>query len=105
VHAACERGFDHGPSLRRLDAPVVDPVGQCDEIAREAVAADMGRLPDPAVVDLLANRVVERPPVLGTAAVVLPVRADEEERMADRRARGLEVESDQVVVPVEVDAA
>ena len=36
---------------------------------------------------------------------MLPVRADEEERMPDRCARGLEVESDQVVVPVEVEAA
>jgi len=105
VDAARERGLDHGPSLRRLDAPVVGPVGQRDEVAREAVAADVGRLPDPPLLDLLTDGFVERPAVLGTAAVVLAVRADEEERMPDRCARVLEVEPDQVVVPVELEAA
>ena len=105
MHAPGERGLDHGPGLRRLDPPVVDPVRERNEIARETVAADVGRLPDPALLDLLANGVPERTPVLGAAAVVLPVRADEEERMPDRRACGLEVEPDQVVVAVELEAA
>jgi len=105
VHAPRERGLDHGPDVGGLDAPVVDPVGQHDEVAREAVAADVRRLPDPALLDLLADGVVEGPPVLGTAAVVLSVRADEEERMPDRLPRGLEVEPDQVVMPVELEAA
>jgi hypothetical protein len=65
----------------------------------------VSRLPGPAVVDLLAHRVVQRPAELGAAAVVLAVRADEEERVVDRAARSREVESDQIVVMLELDGA
>ena len=90
MDAAVERGLEHRPRLRRLDAPVVDALGEDDEVAREAVAADVRRLPGPAVLDLLAHRVVERAAVLGAAAVVLAVRADEEERVIDGRAGSVE---------------
>ena len=105
MHAPLERRLDDGPGLGRLDAAVVDAVGEDDEVAGEAVAADVRGLPDPAVVDLLADGVVERPAELGAAAVVLAVRADEEERMVDRLAGRREVEPDQIVVPLELEAA
>ena len=105
MDAALERGLDHGPGVRRLDAPVVDAVVEDDDVAGETVAADVRRLPHPAVLDLLAHRVVERPAELGAAAVVLAVRADEEERMVDRAAGRREVEPDQIVVTLELDAA
>src|SRR5215207_11622067 len=84
VDATVERGLEHRPRLRRLDPPVVDALREDDEIAGKAVTADVRRLPGPAVLHLLAHRVVERPAVLGAAAVVLPVRADEE-RSEERR--------------------
>ena len=105
VHATLERGLDDGPGLRGLDAAVVDAVGEHNEVAGEAVAADVRRLPGPAVLHLLADGVVERPAELGAAAVVLAVRADEEERMVDRAAGRREVKPDQVVVTLELDAA
>jgi hypothetical protein len=105
VDAPRERGFDHGPNLGEADATVIRPVGERHEVACEAVATDVGRLPDPAVLDLLSNGGVEGTPILCAAAIVLPVRADEKERMPDRRPYGLDVEPDQVVVPVELEPA
>ena len=46
---------EHRPGLRRLDPPVVEALGQDDDVAGEAVAADVRRLPDPVVLDLLAH--------------------------------------------------
>jgi hypothetical protein len=105
VHATRERRLDHEPRLRRLDAPVVGTVRKDDEIACEAIAADVARLPRPARFHLFPYGVVERTAVLGAAAVVLAVRADEEERLLDERAGLLEVETDQIVVALEVDPA
>ena len=57
------------------------------------------------VLHLLAHRVVERPAVFGATTIVLAVRADEEERVIDGRARSVELEADQVVVPLELEPA
>ena len=105
VDATLQRCLDHRPGVSRLDAAVVDAVGERDEVAGEAVAADVSRLPCPPVLDLLADRLVERPAVPGAATVVLPVRADEKEGVLDRRACRFEVEPDQVVVTLELEPA
>jgi hypothetical protein len=105
VHPPIERGLDHRQRLARIHAAVVDAVRQGDEVAREPVAADVGRLPHPLVLDELTHRVVERTAVDGTAAVVLAVRADQEERMLDRRSGARHVELEQVVVAFELDPA
>ena len=77
-----------GPGLRRLDAAVVDALGEDDEVAGEAVAADVRATARPSPSSTCSReRLVERPAVAGAAAVVLAVRADEEERMVDRLAR------------------
>jgi len=98
VDLPLQSALEHWPRLRGADAAVVDAVGKRDEIASEPIAADVGRLPHPLLVDLLAHRVVERPAVLRAAAVVLAVRADEEKRMVDRIAGAREVDLEQVVV-------
>jgi hypothetical protein len=105
VDAAAERRLEHGERVAGLDAAVVDAVRERDEVAREPVAADVRGLPHPLRLDELAHRVVERPPAARAAAVVLAVRADEEERMADGVARRLEVEVEQVLVAVEPQPA
>ncbi|MBA2299003.1 MAG: hypothetical protein H0W14_13325, partial [Actinobacteria bacterium] len=58
---------------------------------------------DPPLVDLLAHDVVKRSSVLRAAAVVLAMRADEEERMVDRLAGSCELELEQVVVAFELE--
>jgi hypothetical protein len=103
VDLARERRLEHAPGAGRLDASVVDAVRESDEIPGEAVAADVSRLPDPAVLDLLADGVVERSPVLRAAAVVLAVRADEQEGMGDGLAGRRKVDREQVVVPLELE--
>src|SRR6266508_5805899 len=64
-------GRDPGPALW-LHLPVVDPVGQADEVAGEAVAAEVGALPE-----VLAERGLERggqpAAALGAAEIVPPV--------------------------------
>jgi hypothetical protein len=105
VHAPLERRLHHRPRLRRLDPAVVDAVRKRDDVTGEAVAADVRRLPDPALFDLLPKRLVERAAPARAAAVVLPVRADEEERVVDRVAGGGEVEPDELVVPLELEPA
>ena len=82
----CEVLVEHRPGRLAVDASVVEALRQADEVAGEAVAADVRALPDPVGLDLVAQRLVERPPVPRAARVVLAVGADEEERMA-RRAR------------------
>ena len=83
---AVEVGVEQRIEIVVVDAPVVEALREDDDVPREAVAADVGRLPDPGGVDLALEGVVERTPVLRTAAVALPVRADDEERMLDRDA-------------------
>jgi hypothetical protein len=104
VDAPSKRGLDHRERVARVDAAVIDAVRQRHEVAGEAIAADVGRLPDPLLVDELAHRVVERTPIDGAAAVVLAMRADQEERVLDGRARIGERQLEQVVVPLELDA-
>ncbi len=73
--------------VARLDAAVERPVREHDDVAGEAVAADVGRLPDLAGRSGRAERVVQRAPVARAAAVALAVRADDEERVRDRLER------------------
>ena len=89
------------PGRLAVDAPVVEPFRQADEVAREPVASDVRDLPDPVGRELVAQRLVERPPVARAARIVLAVRADEEERMFDRRACE-EVEPAEVLVGLEL---
>jgi hypothetical protein len=104
MDAPLERRLDDRPRLCRLDATVVDAVGEHDEVAGEAVAADVRHLPDPFVLDLLAHRVVERTAELGATAVVLAVRADEEQRVLDRISGARELDAEKLVVPLEFEA-
>jgi hypothetical protein len=103
VHPPVEGRLDHRQGLACIHPAVVDAVRQGDEVACEPVAADMGRLPHPFVVDELAHGVVERPAVDGAAAVVLAVRADEEEGVLDRGSGARHVELEQIVVALELD--
>ena len=68
-----------------VDAPVVEALRQADEVAGEAIAADVGHLPGPVGVELVPERLVERAAVARAAGVVLAVRADEEERVSTRQ--------------------
>jgi hypothetical protein len=101
--------LEHGQRVEPGDASVVDALGQADEVAREAVAAHVSRLPDPARVRRLAQTLVERPAVPSAARIALPVRAHDEQRVVERLAgggaleRGLEVELEQVLVGVELE--
>ena len=103
VNPAVERSLDYRPGLRRLDPAVVAAFREHDEVSREAVATDVCRLPDPLIVDLLGHGVVERPAVPGATAVVLAVRADEEEWVLDPRACAVEIHADQVIVPLQLE--
>jgi hypothetical protein len=80
-------------------------VRKAHEIAGEAVAPDVGALPDRLLLELLRERLEQRASVPGAAGVVLAVRADEEERLPDRVARGGQVERAQVVIRLEGEAA
>ncbi len=105
VDATLEHGLDDRPSVRGLDPAVVDTVRERDDVSGEPVAPDVRRLPRPALLDLLAQRFVDRTAVPGAAAVVLAVRADEEDRVLDECAGDPEVEPDQVVVAFELEPA
>ena len=102
--------LDQPGSVARLDAPVVERLRLDDDVAREAVAADVRRLPDPVGVHPLAQSVVDGHAVLGAAAVALPVRADDEERVVERdpghraaRQRPGEVEPAEIVEVVDLE--
>src|SRR5437016_3706868 len=79
----------------RIDPAEVQPLREHDEIAGEPVASYVRALPGPAWFGLLCDRFVERPPVPRTAAIVLAVGADEQERMRDEVTLGGEVEVEQ----------
>ena len=57
------------------------PLRERDDVAGEAVAADMGRLPHLPARSSCAKRVVERTSIPGAAAVSLAVGADDDDRM------------------------
>ena len=65
----------------------------------------MRRLPDGLLLDLLGERLEERPPEAGAARVVLTVRADEKERVLEGLAGTREVERAQLLVRRERRAA
>ena len=101
-----ERRLDDGPGLRRLDAPVVDAVGEHDDVAGEAVAADVRRLPDPAVLDLLARprrRAAGR--TCAQQRSCLPCVQTRKSGCSTGSPAVSEVEPDQVVVALELEAA
>ena len=104
VDPAGEVLVEHGPGLAGPDAAEVEALRQEDDVAGEAVAADVGGLPDPVLVGLLGERLVERAAVARAAAVVLAVRADEQQRVAERLAGRGQVEPEQVLVAVELGA-
>ena len=96
------------------DAPVVEAVREHDDVAGEAVAADVRRLPHAFGVGLVPEGVVQRTPVQGAAPVPLAVRADDVERPLDRlragdRRRvaqgqnGREVEAEQLVLVLDLE--
>ena len=74
------RRSEHARRVGGRDAAVVEAVREHDDVAGEAVAPDVRRLPDALRVGLVPQRVVDRPPVQRAAAVALAVRADEEQR-------------------------
>ena len=93
------------------DAPEVEAVRQRDDVAGEAVAADVGGLPDLGAGRRAAEGVVERPALRGAAPVALAVRADDEERLLERDAgtavtfeRGDQVDLAEVVVVLDVQS-
>src|SRR5438067_1653803 len=88
---ACQVLVEDGPRLGRAHATVIEALRKADQVPGKAIAADVADLPEPAVLDLLAQRLVKRPAVACTAAVVLAVRTDEQERMRHRLTGGLEV--------------
>ena len=89
VDLALVVGGEQAAGVPRLDPAVVERLREDDDVPGEAVAADVGRLPDPARLRLAPQRVVDRAPVLGAAAVALAVGADDEQRLLDRDARRL----------------
>jgi hypothetical protein len=80
-------------------------VRKAHEVAGEAIAADVGALPDRLLFELLRERLEQRASVPGAARVVLAVRADEEERLLDGLPGRGEVERAQIVVRLEGKAA
>src|SRR2546428_7360922 len=94
------------PRVLAADAPEPQALGQADEIAREPVAADVRALPEPARLGLVAQRREQGAAVARAAPVVLAVRADEEERVVDRLACGVEVEVEveEVLIAAELGA-
>jgi hypothetical protein len=102
--------LEERPDVPDADAPEVEALREADDVAGEAVAADVRRLPDRFRPARATERLVEGSPVLRAAAVALAVRADDQERLVDgdgRRAasgeRGGEVEVDEIVVAVELE--
>ena len=79
-------------------------MGEHDEVPGEPVAADMGALPRGGLVQLLADSLPQRAPVPRAAAVVLPVRADEKERLVERPGRFERVDPAQLLVFLELEA-
>ena len=96
---------EHAARVLPLDASVVHAARETEEVAGEAVAADVRRLPDGLLLDLLGERLEERPAEAGAARVVLAVRADEKERVLERLAGTREVERAQLLVRRERRAA
>src|SRR5262245_17750160 len=89
-----------------VEPAVVEPVWQADEVAREPISTDVRRLPQPVGVDLVRQRVVERPAVARAAGIVLAVRAYQQQRVVDELPRSTrEIDTCEVLVVLEVDAA
>ncbi len=96
---------EHAARVRALDASVVHAARETEKVAGEAIAADVGRLPNGLLLDLLGERLEERTAVARAARVVLAVRADEKERALERLAGTREVERAQLLVRGERRAA
>src|SRR5687768_17407544 len=105
VDRPLEVRVEHAAGVVSLDAAVVHPAREAQQIAREAVAADVGRLPHVLLFGLLGERIEQRAPSSRAARVVLAVRADEEERTVERLSRPREVEIAELLVGREGRAA
>jgi hypothetical protein len=87
----------------------VEALRQADDVAGEAVAADVARLPHPLRVGIPVQLRAQLAPEAGAARVALAVGADEHERVRERLPgrgrvapeRGRHVEGEQVAVRVE----
>ena len=90
--------FDEGYSLTRFDPPEQQALRQPQQIRREAMPAHMRREPQRLRFELLAERVVKRPPEPRTARVAPPVPTDKRERLVDRLAAASQVQIGNVVV-------
>src|SRR5215211_3639642 len=84
---AREVGLQQGPHVLVADSPEVEALREADDVAGEAVAADVRGLPDPRRLRLGAEPFVELMAVLRAAAVTLSMCADDEEGMLDGDAR------------------
>ena len=112
VDPALEVAAEDARRVVTPDAPEEQALGEDDEVAGEAVAADVARLPHPSVGCEPAEIAAELLAVLRAAAVADAVSADEQERMPDRVARALaaaehrnEVQLAEPAVRVELEAA
>ena len=74
------------------------PGREDDDVGREAVAAEVGRLPEPIGLEVRREGVEHRPPEPRAAGVAAAVTTDEDERPADRLG-GVEVEAGHVGEP------
>ena len=102
---SCEVFVHDRRNVVAVDAAVVDPLGQADQVPREPVAADVRRLPGRLLVELLAEPFEERAPVPRAAGIVLSVGAGKEEWLLDRGCIGPGFDPTEVVVVLELQPA
>src|SRR5688500_7096425 len=81
VDLAREVGIQERPHVLVADPPEVETLREADDVAGEAIAADVRGLPDPRRLRLGTQALVELMAVLRAAPVTLSVRTDDEERM------------------------
>ena len=67
-HTSGEMLVEDGAGGPPVDAPVVEPLRQADEVPREAIAADVRHLPGPVRVELISQRLTI--PTIGIGAGV-----------------------------------
>ena len=102
-HASREVLVQHGAGGLPVDASVVEALRQADEVSREAIAADVRHLPGPVGLELVPQRLVQRPAKTGAARIVLAVRADEKERLRRGAARA-QIDAAEILVRLELEA-
>jgi hypothetical protein len=105
IDPALEELVEERPDVSGADAAEIEPLREANEVTGEAVAADVARLPDPILLGFLAQAVVQRTPVAGTAAVPLPVGANDEEWMVDRLGGRCEVKRRELLQVIHFEPA